>query len=84
MDLKVNDEVLVDGVRAKIECIFAAGRHVRYILSDGREYLDLHLNQYVRKVDDNPKLRKSFPEVTTMPDELKQPMVPFKHSYRKD
>ncbi len=42
MNLKVGDEVNIDSKISLIENIYASGKHYRFILSDGREFLDLH------------------------------------------
>ncbi len=59
MNLKVGDEVSVDSKISTINSIYASGKHYRFILSDGREFLDLH------KVSPTVKVVKKIMEKLT-------------------
>lgn len=39
--VKVGDSVIIDGTKLQVEAIWAAGKHNRFKLSDGREVLAL-------------------------------------------
>jgi hypothetical protein len=39
--MKVGDKVVLEGKSATIEAAWGAGKHTKYVLSDGREVLDL-------------------------------------------
>jgi hypothetical protein len=50
MNLKVGDNIGVDGREATIISKFSAGKYTRYVLSDGRELLDLHKREDVKVI----------------------------------
>ena len=39
--IKVGDEVIIEGKKSKVTARWAMGAHVRFVLEDGREFLDL-------------------------------------------
>jgi hypothetical protein len=41
--VKIGDTVRIGNQKSAVRAIYGAGRHTRYILSDGREVLDLQL-----------------------------------------
>lgn len=41
MSLKSNDRVRIDGREGRITLVYAAGKHRKFVLDDGREFFDL-------------------------------------------
>lgn len=59
-------KVSVDGKISRIVAAYAQGRHIKYILEDGRQFFDLHEKESVEFISDESE--PSFREESVLED----------------